>query len=71
MMRFANHIGSAVMFWMSRTAISVAADLDRRLGAYFTVLAAAGTDTDAVVPVALDGKTLRGALRARAAAIAK
>jgi predicted transposase YbfD/YdcC len=45
-----------------------AADLDRRLGAYFTVLAAAGTDTDAVVPVALDGKTLRGALRAGAAA---
>jgi hypothetical protein len=27
MMSFANHMGSAVLFWMSRTAISVAADL--------------------------------------------
>ena len=30
MMRFANQIGSAMLFWMSRTAISVAADLAGR-----------------------------------------
>ena len=39
-----------------------AADLDRRLGAYFTALAAAD---GGLLPVALDGKTVRGARRAR------
>jgi len=39
-----------------------AADQDRRLGAYFTGLAAAD---GGLLPVALDGKTVRGAPRAR------
>jgi predicted transposase YbfD/YdcC len=43
------------------------ADLDRRLGAYFTAHAAL-CDPGGLVPVALDGKTVRGALRAGAAA---
>ena len=42
------------------------ADLDRRLGAYFTALAA--TEAAGMLAVALDGKTLRGARRAGAAA---
>lgn len=47
-----------------------AADLDRRLGAYFTALAAAqSVADDALLVVALDGKTLRGARRAGAAAV--
>lgn len=37
------------------------ADLDARLGAYFTALATAQPGCGALVPVALDGKTLRGA----------
>lgn len=41
------------------------ADLDRRLGAYFTALAAAETG---LLAVAVDGKTLRGARRMGAAA---
>jgi predicted transposase YbfD/YdcC len=42
-----------------------AADLDRRLGAYFTALAASqAAATGGLLPVALDGKTLRGARRA-------
>ncbi len=41
-----------------------AAELDRRLGAYFTALAAAQASADAPVAVALDGKTIRGARRA-------
>ncbi|MGF6885085.1 hypothetical protein ABIA39_003340 [Nocardia sp. GAS34] len=45
-----------------------AADLDRRLDAYFTGLAAAVPDTVGSVVVSLDGKTLRGARRGRAAA---
>ena len=47
-----------------------AADLDRRLGAYFTALAVAQSAVgDALLVVALDGKTLRGARRAGAAAV--
>jgi predicted transposase YbfD/YdcC len=41
-----------------------AAELDRRLGAYFTALAAAQASADAPLAVALDGKTIRGARRA-------
>ena len=41
------------------------ADLDRRLGAYFTALAAEQTG---LLAVAVDGKTLRGARRAGAVA---
>jgi len=44
-----------------------AADLDRRLGAYFTAQAAL-RDPGGLVAVALDGRTLRGALRGGAAA---
>jgi predicted transposase YbfD/YdcC len=44
-----------------------AADLDQRLGAYFTAHAMRA-DSGQLVPVALDGKTLRGALRAGATA---
>lgn len=44
-----------------------AADLNRRLGAYFTAHAIR-CDPAALVPIALDGKTLRGALRAKATA---
>lgn len=44
-----------------------AADLDRRLGAYFTGLAAAAQpDPGGLVAVSLDGKTVRGALRGTA-----
>jgi predicted transposase YbfD/YdcC len=44
-----------------------AADLDRRLGAYFTGLAAAAQpDPCGLVAVSLDGKTARGALRGTA-----
>ncbi len=47
-----------------------AADLDRRLGAYFTALAVAQAAAgDALLVVALDGKTLRGSRRAGAAAV--
>lgn len=47
-----------------------AADLDRRLGAYFTALAVAQSVAGgALLVVALDGKTLRGARRAGAAAV--
>jgi predicted transposase YbfD/YdcC len=42
-------------------------DLNRRLGAYFTAHATR-LDPAGLVPIALDGKTLRGALRAKAAA---
>ena len=42
-------------------------DLDRRLGAYFTMLAAASAE-GGLLAVALDGKTLRGARRAGAVA---
>lgn len=42
-------------------------DLNRRLGAYFTAHAI-GLDPARLVPIALDGKTLRGALRAEATA---
>lgn len=46
-----------------------AADLDRRLGAYFTGLALAATETDTgLVAVSLDGKTLKGARKAGAVA---
>lgn len=45
-----------------------AADLDRRLGRYFTDLAAARVAEDGVLAVAVDGKTLRGARRAGATA---
>lgn len=46
-----------------------AGDLDRRLGAYFAALATAETTgAGGLVPVALDGKSLRGARRAGAAA---
>jgi predicted transposase YbfD/YdcC len=42
-----------------------AADLDRRLGAYFTAaVGVSATVEGALVPVALDGKTVRGARRA-------
>jgi predicted transposase YbfD/YdcC len=45
------------------------ADLDRRLGAYFTALAAAeAAGEGGLLPVALDGKTLRAARRMGAAA---
>ena len=44
------------------------ADLDRRLGAYFTAVAAAQATQSGLLAVALDGKTLRGARRAGAAA---
>jgi len=45
------------------------ADLDRRLGTYFTALAAAEQACpDGLLAVALDGKTLRGARRAGATA---
>lgn len=45
------------------------ADLDRRLGTYFTALAAAKQACpDGLLAVALDGKTLRGARRAGATA---
>ena len=45
------------------------ADLDRRLGAYFTALAATEAAAEGrLLAVALDGKTLRGARRAGAAA---
>ena len=45
------------------------ADLDRRLGAYFTTLATAqATAQGGLLAVALDGKTLRGARRMGAAA---
>jgi DDE_Tnp_1-associated len=44
-----------------------AVDLNRRLGAYFTAHAAR-LEGGGLVAVALDGKTLRGALRAKAAA---
>lgn len=44
------------------------ADLDARLGAYFTALATAQPGCGALVAVALDGTTLRGARRAGAAA---
>jgi predicted transposase YbfD/YdcC len=40
-----------------------AADLDRRLGCYFTAVAAATATVDGLLPVALDGKTVRGARR--------
>ena len=43
------------------------ADLNRRMGVYFTAHAAR-SDPGGLVPIALDGKTLRGALRAKAAA---
>ena len=44
-------------------------DLDQRLGAYFTALAAAeALAAGALLPVALDGKTLRAARRMGAAA---
>lgn len=50
-----------------------AADLDCRLGAYFTRLvaaqAAAQIAADGLLPVAVDGKTLRGARRHRAGAV--
>jgi predicted transposase YbfD/YdcC len=47
-----------------------AADLDRRLGAYFTALATAEiAATGGPLPVALDGKTLRGARRAGAVTV--
>ena len=42
-------------------------DLNRRLGAYFTAHATR-LDPAGLVPIALDGKTLRGALRAKATA---
>jgi len=42
-------------------------DLNRRLSAYFTAHATR-MDPAGLVPIALDGKTLRGALRAKAAA---
>lgn len=46
-----------------------AADLDRRLGEHFTRLAvAAATDASGLVAVSLDGKTLKGARKAGAAA---
>ena len=45
----------------------IPADLNRRLGAYFTAHATR-LDPAGLVPIALDGKTLRGALRAKAAA---
>ena len=45
------------------------ADLDRRLGAYFTALAATEAAAEgSLLAVVLDGKTLRGARRAAAAA---
>jgi predicted transposase YbfD/YdcC len=45
------------------------ADLDRRLGAYFTALAAAESAAEGgLLAVALDGKTVRGARRAGAVA---
>ena len=44
------------------------ADLDRQLGAYFTAVAAARAADSGLLAVALDGKTLRGARRAGAAA---
>jgi predicted transposase YbfD/YdcC len=44
------------------------ADLDRQLGAYFTAVAAAQATQSGLLVVALDGKTLRGARRAGAAA---
>lgn len=44
------------------------ADLDRQLGAYFTAVAAAQATQSGLLAVALDGKTLRGARRAGAAA---
>ena len=45
------------------------ADLDRRLGAYFTALAATEAAAEGrLLAIALDGKTLRGARRAGAAA---
>ena len=45
------------------------ADLDRRLGAYFTALVATEAAAEGrLLAVALDGKTLRGARRAGAAA---
>ena len=45
------------------------AELDRRLGAYFTAVAAAEAAAEGgLLPVSLDGKTLRGARRAGAAA---
>ncbi|WP_422120518.1 transposase family protein, partial [Mycobacterium marinum] len=43
------------------------ADLNRRMGTYFTAHAAR-SDPCGLVPIALDGKTLRGALRAKAGA---
>jgi predicted transposase YbfD/YdcC len=42
-------------------------DLNRRLGAYFTAHATR-LDPAGLVPIALDGKTMRGALRAKATA---
>ena len=42
-------------------------DLNRRLGAYFTAYVIR-EDQAGLVPIALDGKTLRGALRAKATA---
>jgi hypothetical protein len=45
-----------------------AADLDRRLGAYFTLLAATAPDPGGLVTVSLDGKTLKGARRKAASA---
>jgi len=44
------------------------AELDRRLGAYFTTVAAETTPAGGFLAVALDGKTIRGARRAGAAA---
>jgi predicted transposase YbfD/YdcC len=44
------------------------ADLDRRLGAYFTTVTAAHTSAGGLLAVALDGKTLRAARRMGAAA---
>jgi len=44
------------------------ADLDRQLGAYFTAAAAAQATQSGLLAVALDGKTMRGARRAGAAA---
>jgi predicted transposase YbfD/YdcC len=47
-----------------------AADLDRRLGTYFSAVATAEcTADDGLLVVALDGKTLRGSRRAGAAAV--
>ncbi|EUA86130.1 DDE_Tnp_1-associated family protein, partial [Mycobacterium ulcerans str. Harvey] len=43
------------------------ADLNARMGSYFTAHVAS-SDPSGLVPIALDGKMLRGALRAKATA---